>query len=103
MTGENQILAVNNKTEALRVGVQATVRLMPWLASGELARLGAAVTYRYAVETYTGRDLRWFQSDVRYNLDPGGYFAATFSYKRGDDEETGAYANVYKLGLSGKI
>jgi hypothetical protein len=103
VTGKNQILAVNNRTEAFRAGAQATLRLLPDLGAGQLAPLRAAVTYRWATEAYTGRDLSWFQTDVTYNIDPAGFIALGFTYKRGDDEDTGMFTNVYKAGLTGKL
>lgn len=103
VTGKNQVLTVNNGTQALRVGAQATLRLLPDLGAADLAPLRAAVTYRWANETYSGRNLSWFQSEVTYNLDPAGIIAIGFTYKRGNDEDTGAFANVYRLGLTGKL
>lgn len=103
VTGTGQILPVNDRTEALRIGMQATLRLLPYLAAGPLARVRAAVTYRWATETYTGRNLSWLQSEMTYNLDPEGHIAVGITYKRGDDEDTGAFTNVYKAGLTGKL
>lgn len=103
VTGKKQVLPVNNETEALRVGVQATLRLLPDLGAEESAPLRAAVTYRWSTETYTGRELSWFQSEITYNLDKAGHVALGFTYKRGDDEETGDFTKVYKIGLTGKL
>jgi hypothetical protein len=103
VTGKGQLLAFNNRREALRIGAEATLRLLPDIGAAETSRLSAAVTYRWANETYSGSNLSWFQSEITYNLDDAGHFALGFSYKRGNDEDTGAFTNVYKLGLTGKI
>lgn len=103
VTGKNQILAFNNRTEALRVGAEATLRLLPGLGAGDSTPLRAALTYRWAEEIYTGRKLSWFQTEITYNIDPTGHLAVGFSYKRGNDEDTGVFANIYRLGLTGKI
>jgi hypothetical protein len=107
VTGKNQILVINNRTEALPIGVQATLRLLPYLQDPILKQdpipFYATLTYRWARDVYSQRDLSWFQSDLTYNLDPAGHFAIGFSYKRGDDQDTGAFANVYRLGLTGKL
>jgi hypothetical protein len=103
VTGKDQVLAVNNRMEALRAGAQATLRLLPDLGAGKLAPLRVVVTYRWATEAYTGRNLSWFQSDVTYNLDPDGYVSVGFTYQRGNDEDTGAFTNVYQAGLRGKL
>jgi hypothetical protein len=103
VTGTSQVLSVNGRTEALRAGAQATLRLLPDLGAGDLAPLRAAVTYRWAMEAYTGRALSWFQADVTYNLDQAGFIALGLTYKNGADEDTGAFTNVYKIGLTGKL
>lgn len=103
VTGTGQLLAFNNRRQALRVGAEATLRLLPDIGAAKTSPLAAAVTYRWANETYSGRSLSWFQSEITYNLTPEGFIALGFSYKRGNDEDTGAFANVYKFGLTGKI
>jgi hypothetical protein len=104
VTGKNQVLPVNNRPEAFRVGAQATLRILPDLGTPEsLTPLRGAVTYRWAKETYSGRDVSWFQSEITYNIDKAGYLAVGFTCKRGHDEDTGSFANVYKAGLTGKL
>jgi hypothetical protein len=103
ITGTGKLLAFNNSTEALRLGSQAVLRLLPGLGAGDSTPFRATLTYAWATETYSGRSLTWFQSDLTYNLDPAGHIALGFTYKHGNDEDTGVFANSYRIGLTGKI
>jgi hypothetical protein len=101
VTGSGKVLAFNNSSEALRTGAQAVLRLLPGL--GETSPFRATWTYAWATEVYSGRSLSWFQTDLTYNLDPDGNFALGLTYKNGNDQDTGVFANSYRIGLTGKI
>lgn len=102
--GKNQILTFNNRPDSLRVGPQLAVKILPPPgASDFLARFNGNVSYHWMYETYSGKKLNWFDSSLTYNLDQAGNFGLTGSYSRGQDENTGADTNLYKLSLSGKI
>lgn len=100
VTGDGQILALNSRTEAVRTGAQTAVRLQPYLNDNPLY---ATIIYRWSNEAYSGRNISWLQSTVTYNLDKDGFFAIGLTYKNGTDEDTGMFAHVYRLGLTGKI
>jgi len=100
VAGDGQILALNNRAEALRTGAQASVRLLPYLNDNPLY---ATIIYRWSNEAYTGRSVSWLQSTVTYNLDKDGFFAIGLSYKNGTDEDTGIFTHVYRIGLTGKM
>jgi hypothetical protein len=103
VTGNGQLLAFNSSTEALRVGSQAVLRLLPGLGKGETSPFRATLSYAWATEVYTGRNLSWVQSDLTYNLVPSGNIALGFTYKHGNDQDTGVFANSYRVGLTGKL
>ncbi|MHC2432727.1 hypothetical protein [Bradyrhizobium sp. USDA 4451] len=103
VTGIGKVLAFNNSTEALRVGTQAVLRLLPGLGAGDITPFRATLTYAWATEVYSGRNLSWFQTDLTYNLDSAGHIALGFTYKNGNDQDTGVFANSYRIGLTGKI
>lgn len=103
IVGGSKPLAFNDMNQALRVGPQITLGLYPGTSGDFLSHFVGAVTYHWAYEAYSGRKLSWFDASLTYNIDPDGYFGLTGTYQRGNDENTGVFANVYKLSLTGKI
>ena len=104
ITGKNQLLGFNNRHEAMRVGPQLTVKILPMPGAPDfVSRFNGSITYHWAYETYSKTNLSWFQTALTYNLDQTGYIGLTASYQRGRDEDTGANTNVYKVSLTGKI
>jgi hypothetical protein len=100
-TGGDKPLAFNDKSQALRIGPQLTLNIYPGTAP--FSRLHGSVTYHWAYEAYSGRQLDWFQSSLTYNLTDDGYVGLTGTYQRGHDEDTGIFKDVYTVGLTGKI
>ena len=35
---------------------------------------------------------------LTYNIDDAGHLAVTLAYQRGNDEDTGSFANIYRIG-----
>jgi hypothetical protein len=104
VTGSNQLLQFNNDPEAFRLGPQFSIKLSPSASAPPfLQRFTGSATYHWAYETYTRGHFNWFQSSLTYNLDQAGNFGLTGGYSRGQDEDTGAATNLFKLALSGKI
>jgi hypothetical protein len=95
-------LAFNDMNRALRIGPQLAMTLYPG-TSDFFSHFVGAVSYHWAYETYSGRGLSLFQSSLTYNFDKDGYIGLTGSYGRGNDEDTGALSNIYKISLTGKI
>jgi hypothetical protein len=94
-------LAFNDMSQALRIGPQLTLNFYP--GTSYFSRFHGSVTYHWAYEAYSGRQLDWFQSSLTYNLDDDGYIGLTGTYQRGHDEDTGVFKDVYTVGLTGKI
>jgi hypothetical protein len=96
-------LLFSGGSQALRIGPQGSLYLrllgnnVPIISS-----LVGNMTYHWAEETYSRRSLSWFQSALTYNIDPNGYVGLTGSYKRGSDENTGKWTDIYLVSLSGK-
>jgi len=104
LTGKNGVLDFNSRTQALRVGPEISVYLFPEVdPTNFLSRVNANLTYHWAYETYSGKPIDWFQAGITYNIDDAGHLALSTTYKRGRDEDTGTFANVYRIGLTGKI
>ena len=102
--GKNQILAFNNRRESLRLGPELALNFLPFPGGADfLSHFNAKVAYDWFYETYSGASLNWFTGSVTYNIDQAGHIGLTGTYKRGQDLNTGEMANVYTLGLSGKI
>jgi hypothetical protein len=102
IVGGGKTLAFNNLSEALRVGPQVTLKVFPG-TSEFLSHFVGSVTYHWGYETYSQRGLDWFQTALTYNFDPEGYIGLTGGYKRGHDENTGVFTNIYTISLTGKI
>lgn len=104
ITGRKGVLDFNGMTQALRVGPQLSLYLFPEVdPSNLLSRMHANLTYHWAYETYSGKPIDWLQAAITYNIDDAGHFAVSTTYKRGRDEDTGSFAHVYRIGLTGKI
>jgi hypothetical protein len=104
LTGKSGVLDFNGRTQALRVGPEVSVYLFPEVdPTNFLSRVNANLTYHWAYETYSGKPIEWFQAGITYNIDDAGHLALTTTYKRGRDEDTGTFANIYRIGLTGKI
>jgi hypothetical protein len=104
-TGKNQILAFNNMQDSLRLGPELALNIVPdpGYVSGALSRFSALFGYNVWYETYSKKQLNWFTSSLVYNIDDAGNFGIKGTYNRGQDENTGKWTNIYKIGLSGKI
>lgn len=98
LSATKKVLDFNQRTDAFRVGPQLTLRIYPAWTS-----LHGYVTYHWGYETYSGRSLELWSSNVTYNLDKAGHLGLTGTYQRGHVEETGTYSSTYKVGLSGKL
>jgi hypothetical protein len=105
ITGQGQILAFNNMRDSLRLGPEFALTILPdpGYVSGALSRFSALLGYNVWYETYSRRRLTWFTSSLNYNIDEAGNFGIQGSYNTGQDENTGKWTNIYKIGLSGKI
>jgi hypothetical protein len=104
-TGKGQILAFNNMHEALRLGPEFALSLVPdpGRVSGPLTRFSALFGYNIWYETYARKRLAWFTSSVNYNIDEAGNFGIKGSYNSGQDELTGKARTSIRLVFSGKI
>jgi hypothetical protein len=104
-TGKNQILAFNDMRDALRLGPELALTILPdpGYVSGPLSRLIALLGYDVWYETYSKRQLSWFTSSLTYNLDEAGNFGIQATYNNGRDVNTGKEKKIYTVGLSGKI
>jgi hypothetical protein len=105
ITGQGQILAFNNMRDSLRLGPEFALTILPdpGYVSGALSRFSALLGYNVWYETYSRKRLTWFTSSLNYNIDEAGNFGIQGSYNTGQDENTGKWTNIYKIGLSGKI
>jgi hypothetical protein len=103
MIGKKQFSAFNNKTEALPIGPQVTLR--PYPGTSEFwSHFVPTVTYWYAYEAYSGRWISWLDTSLAYNLDKDGHLALTFSYQNGyNPDMAGTVTNMYLVSLTGKI
>jgi hypothetical protein len=102
-TGKNQFSAFNNRTEALPVGPQVTLRLYPG-TSEFWSHFVPVFTYWWAYEPYSGQSISWLDASLGYNLDKAGHVALSFSYERGNDlNNAGTFTNMYLLSLTGKL
>jgi hypothetical protein len=102
LVGGTKPLAFNDMNEALRVGPQ--VRLGIYGGTSEFwSHFFGSVTYHWAYETNSGRELSWFDASLTYNIDKAGNFGITGSYQKGNDENTGKWTDIYKISLTGKI
>jgi hypothetical protein len=104
-TGKDQVLAFNNRQNALRVGPELALTILPdpGYVTGPLARFSALFGYDIWYETYSRRQIGWFTSSVNYNIDEAGNFGIKATYNSGQNVNTGKGANIYTIGLSGKI
>jgi hypothetical protein len=104
-TGRNQLLAFNNMHDSLRLGPELALTIVPdpGYISGPLSRFTALLGYDIWYETYSKKELTWFTSSLTYNLDEAGNFGIQGTYNQGRDVNTGKWANIYTIGLSGKI
>jgi hypothetical protein len=104
VTGEDQLLTLNDRNRALRIGPQVAVKLGAYPGgSSFLDRIHASFVYHRAYETYSRSYLTWMTTAVGMNIDDKGHLSLAFTYSRGDDEDTGKFNNIYRLGLAGKI
>jgi hypothetical protein len=104
-TGDKQVVAFNNMRDSLRVGPELALTILPDIGyvSGILTRFSALIGYDVWYETYSKKDLTWFTSSLKYNIDEAGNFALKGTYNTGRDVNTGTFKNIYTIGLSGKI
>jgi hypothetical protein len=103
-TGKNSLLAFNNRPQALRLGPQLTMKLFPLPGAPDfISHFTSSTTYHWAYESYSGSSFSWFQTALTYNIDKAGHLGWTGSYQRGQNENTGAFTNIYKIALTGKI
>ena len=102
IAGGSKPLPFNSQDQALRVGPQLTLTLYSG-TDDFWSHFTGHVTYHDAYETYSGRELSWFQTSLTYNLDKAGHLGLTGSYQRGPDEDTGVFSKLYKISLTGKI
>ncbi|MCK1270825.1 MULTISPECIES: hypothetical protein [unclassified Bradyrhizobium] len=104
ITGGTNVLDFNGRNQAFRVGPQVSLFVFPETAGTNfLSKLNGSLAYHWAYETYSGKPIDWLQAALTYNIDAAGHLAVAFTYKRGRDEDTGAFADIYRIGLSGKI
>lgn len=104
-TGDKQVVAFNNMRDSLRVGPELALTILPDIGyvSGVLSRFSALIGYDVWYETYSKKDLTWFTSALKYNIDEAGNIAIKGTYNTGRDVITGTFKNIYTIGLSGKI
>lgn len=98
-----QTLLFSNQADALRIGPQATILMRPFADITNLNNLNLSLTYHWSFETYSRRELSWFQAAGTYNLDSSGLFGLTASYQRGSDEDAGTNTNIYRVTLTSKL
>ena len=104
ITGGTSFLDFNGGKQAIRVGPQVSVFIFPETAGTNfLSKLNGSLTYHWAYEAYSGKPIDWLQTALTYNIDAAGHLAVSLTYKRGRDEDTGTFADIYRIGLSGKI
>lgn len=101
-TGPKQVLDFNGRSQALRIGPQVSFYLFG-LPDGFFAKMNASFTYHWAYETYAQKNLSWLQTALTYNIDDAGHLGVALTYSRGNDEDTGTFTNIYRIGLTGKI
>jgi hypothetical protein len=103
--GKNQVLAFNNMQNALRLGPELALTILPdpGYVTGPVSRLSALFGYDIWYETYSRKQLTWFTSSVNYNIDEAGNFGIKGTYNSGQNVNTGKGTNIYTIGLSAKI
>jgi hypothetical protein len=106
-TESGKTLIFSGRREALRAGPEAHLLLKFYGPPGPvydgLRQFSANVTYHWWTEVYSGRRESWLDSSLTYNIDPDGHIGIKLSYKRGQDEETGAKMDLYKVTLAAKL
>ncbi len=98
-------LLFSGKSQSFRVGPEFTLLAQPYTGGTDdfLDRLGLKITWHGWYDTYAAATNYWWSNSVTYRLDANGNFAASFSYSRGLDENSGVFTNQYMLSLNGKI
>jgi hypothetical protein len=103
-TGKKNLLAFNNRPEALRLGPELTMKIFPLPGAPDfISHFTSSTTYHWAYESYSASNFSWFQTALTYNIDKAGHLGWTGSYQRGQNENTGVFTNIYKIALTGKI
>jgi hypothetical protein len=87
-----------------RYGPQATLvyQLLPDEPVPEFLRRFTGKTSVSWLQADDGRDYRWLEMSLTYNIDEDGHVGVTGLYKNGKLENTGANVDIYTLGLSAK-
>jgi hypothetical protein len=99
---EKNKLAFNNRSQALRIGPQATLIVFSFVEDPFWSRLSGQVTYHPYYEAVSRHTNAWLKTSITYNLTDDGNVGLTASYKRGPEEDTGTRDNLYKVSLTGK-
>jgi hypothetical protein len=105
--GTGKLSAFSGRAEALRVGPEAVLwlKLEPPVnfLQDFFRATSARLVYHSWVEVYSNRSGSWLDTSLVHNLDPDGFVALTLSYRRGQNEDTGARTDLYKASLSAKL
>jgi hypothetical protein len=97
-----KVLDLSYKSRAFRVGPQLGLIVVPFAhASSTLANVSVTTFYHPYHEFAAGHNSYSFQTNLNYNFTKE--LALTAGYTRGSDENTGKYANLFKVGLAGKL
>ena len=104
--GGDARLSFIDEKEALRLGPEFTFVIRPQFVPENLSflrNMTGRLTYHRSEDLLSGRRFTWLDTSLIYNIDPEGFLALAASYRRGDVEETGEKADIFKIGLTGKI
>lgn len=100
-------LAFNDRRNAYRLGPQLGLKIRPLaqdVAEDDIwSRWLITASYHWGYEFERGKDIELLNAAFTYNLDEVGHIGVTASYQRGNDEDTGVRANLFRVGLSGKF
>lgn len=105
-TEDGKTILFSDQRSALRVGPAVALWARFSTPPGPLDYLFEqtffSLTYHWWTETYSGRSGSWLDAGIVRNLDPDGNIALKFSYRIGQNEDTGADTDLYKVSLTAK-
>ena len=105
-TDSTKTILFSNQKQAFRIGPQVAFWSKLSAPNSSMAGLFEqtffTLTYHWWDETYSGKTKSWLDAAIVHNLDSSGYIALKFSYRKGQNEDTGANTDLIKVSLSAK-
>lgn len=105
-TEDSKTILYSGERRSLRVGPQGYLWFKFLAPNSPLKkyfeRTSASVTYHWWYENVSRKSNNWLETTLTHNLTDDGYVALKFQYKLGQNEETGARTDLFKIALSAK-